>query len=93
MLNYGVHPATPMSVDKVVGKNPAAEDFVVQMGKRVERAKACLEAARARMKTYADTKRREVTYKVGQMVMLSTKNIELKALGTRKLLPKFYWAL
>ena len=91
MLTYGVHPAAPLSVESAgEWRNPAAEEFAAQMAKQLERAQACLEAARARMKTQADKKRAAPEpYKVGQMVMLSTKNIELKSVGTRKLLPRF----
>jgi hypothetical protein len=41
------------------------------------------------MMLQANRKRREVTYQEGEEVMLSTKNIRLKAVGTPKLLPRY----
>ncbi|KAJ9534627.1 hypothetical protein QJQ45_002914 [Haematococcus lacustris] len=42
-----------------------------------------------RQAAYANQDRREVHYKVGQMVLLSTKNMRLKPGKARKLLPRF----
>jgi hypothetical protein len=53
------------------------------------KAKVCLESAQQRQKAYADQKRRDVHYTVGQKVWLSTRNITLKMVGTPKFLPKF----
>ena len=55
----------------------------------MQEAKKCLLKAQQRQKSYADTKRREVTFGIGDKVLLSTKNIKLNAPGTRKLLPRF----
>jgi hypothetical protein len=90
-LNYGVHPKTPMNIDKddEQMKCPAAENFTAAMQEQLEKAMTYLQAARERQKTYADQKRRDVTYKAKDMVMLSTQNIDVKSSGTRKLLPKF----
>ena len=59
----------------------------------VERAKECLRRAQDRQKAYADQKRRDVTYKVGDELLLNTKNIResstLKGV-TAKLMPR--WA-
>lgn len=71
------------------GRAPAAERFTSQMQEAVVKARACLSAARDRQKLYADKNRRKVEYKVGDRVLLDTRNIKLKAVGTRKLLPKF----
>lgn len=56
---------------------------------RLQTARACLKRAQDRQKTYADTKRAEVTFKVGDNVLLSTKNITLRAPGSKKLAPKY----
>ena len=45
--------------------------------------------AQQRQSSYADTKRREVTFSVGVNVLLSTKNSKLNSSGARKLLPRF----
>lgn len=53
------------------------------------RAKQLLAEAQQRQKAYADRNRREVTLKVGDKVLLSTRNLQLKNKGTKKLLPKW----
>ena len=52
-------------------------------------AKRWLEAARQRDAAYANRKRKDASYEVGDQVLLSTKNLRLKASGTRKLLPRY----
>ena len=52
-------------------------------------AKAYLQKAQQRQKSYADTRRREMTFAVGDKVLLSTKNLRLAAPGSRKLLPRY----
>eukprot|EP00882_Tetradesmus_deserticola_P010360 GHRQ01010944.1.p2 GENE.GHRQ01010944.1~~GHRQ01010944.1.p2 ORF type:complete len:201 (-),score=7.98 GHRQ01010944.1:411-1013(-) len=44
---------------------------------------------RHQAKRYADAKRKDVQFKVGDLVLLSTKNIHLKTPGVNKLLPKY----
>ena len=51
------------------------------------RAAAHIQAAKQQQKTYADKKRKEVAYKVGENVWLSTKNLKLS--GSPKFKPKF----
>ena len=41
------------------------------------------------MKSFADQKRRDVSYEEGEKVLLSTQNFKLANPGTRKLLPKW----
>jgi hypothetical protein len=69
---------------------PAASQFSADMRAAVQHTQLLLEAARQRMRQVADRKRSvAVEYKVGDQVMLSTKNIHLLTTGTRKLLPRF----
>ena len=75
-----------------VSKVPMAQGFVETMREDVAKAKEALKMAQQRMKTYADKKSRQVEFKVGDLVLLSTKNIRLKGrkgLGSRKLFPKW----
>jgi hypothetical protein len=53
-----------------------------------QEAKKHLLATHNRHKSYADTKRREISFDVGTQVLLSTSNIKLKMPGARKLLPR-----
>jgi hypothetical protein len=48
-----------------------------------------LQQAQQRQSTSANKKRRDVTYQEGDEVMLNTRNIRLKAVGTPKLLPRW----
>ena len=48
-----------------------------------------MEAAQQRMKAREDQRRREVSYKPGDMVLLSTKNISQPGPGVKKLKPLF----
>ncbi len=91
-LNYGCHPRTPMShglPSPAQARVPAAYNFVKQMHASIEDAKRSLRAAQDRQKRYADEHRRDVEFTVGDKVLLSTRNIKLKAVGANKLMPKF----
>ena len=80
-LNYGCHPRTPMShglSSPAQAKVPAAYDFVKSMYVSIDNAKKALAAARDRQKRYADLRRRDVEFDVGDHVLVSTKNIKIK---------------
>jgi hypothetical protein len=87
-VNYGQHPLTPLTAD-VESAVPSAARFVRQRQETLERAKECLMRAQDRQREQTNRKRREVSYAVGQEVLLSTRNIELKAPGAEKLMPKW----
>lgn len=88
MLNFGQHPRTPATMHLEL-KVPAAADFTTGIEQAVQRAKQLLLAAQDRQKAHADRRREQVTYSVGDEVLLCTKNIKLQFNGTRKLLPRF----
>ena len=88
MLNSGQHPLTPASV-QVDHQVPAAKAFTSDLQEAVEAAKAAWASAQDRQAQYANQKRRDVTYKVGDSMLLSTKNIRLKNPGAKKLLPRW----
>lgn len=88
-LTYGQHPLTPVRAIAARANVPAAVDFVLNVRQSVKRAKQLLLAAQQRQKAYVDNKRRDVVYKPGQKVFLSTEHIRLKSVGTQKLLPRF----
>ena len=89
MLNYGQHPLTPMYRGISRDRVPAARAFVGAMFEMLAEAKEHLKAAQKRQKAHANKKRREVSYDIGDQLLLSTKNIKLKTLRARKLLPKW----
>ena len=74
------------------GKYKGAEKFMMKMKEIQEKAKAALGKAQEKMKKYTDRKRREVNeYKVGDLVMLSTKDLKYQMVGrrTEKLMERF----
>ena len=94
MLNYGRHPLTPATM---LNKHkatrpvevPAAGVFTTSMQEALRKAKVCIQAAADRQKAAADTSRRDLTFKVGESVLLSTTNLKLATDKPRKLLPKW----
>jgi hypothetical protein len=88
-LNSGRHPTTPKTLGKLESRVPQAKDFAQSMQEHIRVAKKWLEKARQRSKTYADKKRKEVVFDVGQKVLLNTKNLRLRHPGARKLLPRW----
>ena len=88
-MNYGKHPVAPMSLVKAPeSKAPAAVYYLVHLQQAHQRAKQCLVAAQQRQKAYYDKHHSDVTYELGQQVLLSTKNFHW-SLGSSKLWPKF----
>jgi len=74
------------------GKYAGVEKFIEKMKEIQEEAKAVLGKAQADMKKYTDKKRSDVEeYKVGDLVMLSTKDLKYQMVGrrTEKLTEKF----
>jgi len=66
------------------GKYQGAEKFIEKMKEIQEEAKAALRKVQEEMKKYADGKRVEVNdYKVGDLVMLSTKDLKYKMVRRR----------
>jgi len=66
------------------GKYQGAEKFIEKMKEIQEEAKVVLGKVQEEMKKYADRKRKEVdNYKVGNLVMLSTKNLKYQMVGRR----------
>ena len=88
-LNYGQHPLTPVSLH-VDTQVPAAEHFSQGIQEVVQQAKRYMQAAQDRQKAYADERRLEMEFQVGDKVLLNTKNIRLQhGEGRAKLLPRW----
>ena len=86
-LNRGRHARIPLGHGLV--SVPAAGNFVDRIQESISRAKTLLIAAQQRQKSFADRGRRELEFEVGASVLLSTKYLQLKNPGARKLLPKW----
>jgi hypothetical protein len=89
-LNFGYHPRTPVGeVVEVVHPAPAA--FVERLQSSLSLARKFLIAAQQRQEAFADKRRVEQVYKVGNKVLFSTKYLNPKHSETnRKLLPKWF---
>jgi transposase InsO family protein len=90
-LNYGRHPTKPVAVDLPTASaaSPTAEQMAREIKEGLERAKMLLNAAQQRQKAWADARRSERSFGVGEEVLLSTKNLRLKTPGTQKLMPLY----
>ena len=89
-LVLGRHPRTPLGVSTSDKRHSDASAFVERLQSLHDRARKTLVAARQRQKAFADKKRVEMTYAVGDQVLLSTKNLILKhAERSRKLTPRW----
>ena len=89
--NYKQDPRMGFKVRKKK-RYKGAEKFVIKIKEIQEEAKAALEKAQEKIKKYADRKREEVNeYKVGDLVMLSTKDLKYQIVGkrTEKLIERF----
>lgn len=87
-LVYGRDPLTPFTV-QLPHNVEHAKLYLQDNILRAERARYFMKAAAERQKSYADQKRRDIVLKVDDKVLLSTKNLSIKADGTRKFYPRF----
>jgi len=74
------------------GKYTGAEKFIEKMKEIKEEAKVVLRKVQENIKKYADRKRREANdYRVGDLVILSTKDLKYQMVGRRmeKLIERF----
>ena len=86
-LNKGYHPRLPTALPAPSGV-PAADAKVDTLLSRLKDAKERLKKAQSRQKTDADKLRADAHFSVGDLVLLSTKNLSAMG-GARKLMPKF----
>ncbi|GJP59970.1 hypothetical protein CLOP_g17075 [Closterium sp. NIES-67] len=89
ILNYGRHPTTPATHGISGLRVPAAKDFVGKQQEVLKCARRWLQLSPQRQMSYADMKRWEFSFEVGDKVLLSTTNIRLKIPGARKLFPRW----
>jgi len=81
--NYGQDPKIGFK-GRRKGKYKVAEKFVERMRKIQKEAKTALEKVQEEMKKFANRKRREEEeYRVGDLVLLSTKNLKWQMKGRR----------
>lgn len=72
-LNYGRHPHLPLNTamrDVGLCNNPAAAETVEQLHQDIEKAKSHLRRAQQMQKEFADKRRQDVQYQIGDRVFL-----------------------
>ena len=88
-VNYGIHPRT-VPLDLLTSENPASTRFLKNMQDAVQEARNQIVKANSKAAEYANKRRNPSTFKVGDKVWLSTKNLSLEdGSGSRKLNPKY----
>jgi len=96
-LVFNKDPPTPLSMGRTESSVPAATDFANQMQQSLVNAEKCLDAACQHQKRYADEHRRPQSFKIGDEVLLSSKNVRLLTKSTPKLLsalgPSQWWTI
>lgn len=93
-LNYGYHPATPAAISAsrplAPTSNPVADAFIADLRTATHEAQRALLKAQEEQKRYADRHRRHTDFQVGDQVMLSTANLDLRTPGqSRKLQARY----
>jgi hypothetical protein len=89
-LNHGQHPLTPIAA--VVASRspaPAVTKFVDDMQAVLKSVKSNIASAQQRQKFYADKKRRDHSFRVGDMVLLAVRQNQLPPGLSSKLSAKF----
>jgi len=87
-LLYGVSPRTAvdMACESVL---PATQQFVDDMTDMLAHAKARLQEAQAVQTHYANARRRDLEFAVGDLVRLSTANLQLPSTMSKKLVHRY----
>ena len=90
-LNFGYHPATQLDILRDVDSSrvETVQVFTRRMQQAFSRATHYLHRAQQRQKVQADRRRREQTFHIGDQVLLSTKNLNLKNTPPSKLRKRF----
>ncbi|KAJ9532418.1 hypothetical protein QJQ45_010564 [Haematococcus lacustris] len=68
---------------------PSAESFAKKWEHEVKHAQECMRVAQDRQQRYANKRRRDVTFSIGDSVLLSTKNLRNAPGRARKFLPRY----
>ncbi|KAJ9525210.1 hypothetical protein QJQ45_020747 [Haematococcus lacustris] len=89
-LNTGQSPVTPGLRDLPDGgRCPSAHAFATWWKEGVAHARRHMADAQARYKRHADTGLKDVEFEVGAQVLLSTRNLRIKAGKVRKFVPRY----
>ena len=87
-FNHGYHPRLPLDIAAPTDV-PAVTHFSQHFDERLQYAQACIQRAKARQKKYADERRHDLQFAVGQLVRLNLQHLSLPGCPSRKLSPRF----
>ncbi|CAI7849896.1 unnamed protein product [Closterium sp. NIES-54] len=89
-LPTGQHPRLPTTPPSHLSHAPAALEFLTSLESAIDAARTSILNAQAKQTHYANTHRKDIRFKVGDQVLLSTDHLPLLRKGTtRKLAPRF----
>lgn len=91
-LDTGQDPITPQSLlgdCAAQSPNPAANNFLSEINRNIKMASENIVKAQQRQKKYADKRRSEADFEIGDQVLLSTKNLKLPQHKTPKFQPRY----
>src|SRR3984893_10817976 len=88
-LNYGEHPYFPTHIPLDTINNNTVYELMQQLERNIELARNNMEMARNKQTHYANQHRRNVVFKEGEMVWLSTQHLNLPDGITRKLSSRY----
>lgn len=89
-LIYVKPPKLPIvSIHGVDDASPSALEYAHTVHDLLKFAKQCLTDAQQRYKHYADNKRMHIQFNKDDKILLSTKNLTLKMIGSSKFMPRF----
>ena len=89
-LNYSRHHHTPAGVSVPMRGHSSPLTQAEQLHRSLDLAKACLKQAQHYMAHYVNSKRRDLSFQVGEFVLLNSKNLQLKYEGVKKLAHRYF---
>jgi hypothetical protein len=88
-LNYGDHPVFPTHIPLDTINNNTVQELMQRLEQNIELARSNMEHARDRQTHYANQRRRDLIFKEGEEVWLSTQHLNLPDGITRKLSSRY----
>lgn len=88
-LNYGFHPRGPPQLLTLSEDNPTLGEFLHSIISALASSRMWYKEKQISMETQVNKHRRELQFKEGDFVMLSTKNLRSKTWLSKKLTPRF----
>ena len=89
-VNYGFHPRSPLGLlsQAHIISCPESRDFLARIAQATDTAKSMLQSAQARQATAYNRRRRDLAFKVGDLVLLSAEALTALADSEKHLKPK-----